>query len=45
MDQPAKLRIGALDLSDLVSEKIGSFAYYEFFQFLAADGDTPAPLV
>ena len=40
MDQMPRLRIGALDIAGAVSERIGSYVDMNFFQFLAAQGDT-----
>lgn len=39
MDQAAKLRIGALDIAEAISEQIGSYVHMEFMQFLAVEGD------
>ncbi len=44
MTEPAKPRIGALDIAELISAKIGSYVDMNFMQFLAADGNG-APLV
>jgi len=33
-------RIGALDIAEAVSERIGSFVFMDFIKFLAADEDT-----
>ena len=32
-------RIGALDIAEAISERIGSYVDMNFMQFLAADGD------
>ena len=39
MGQWGKLRIGALDIAEAISERIGSYVDMEFFQFLAVEGD------
>jgi len=33
-------RIGALGIAEVVSQRIGSFVFVDFIQFLAVDGDT-----
>jgi hypothetical protein len=35
----AKLRIGALDVAEAISGRIGSYVDMEFLQFLAVEGD------
>ena len=38
LDLP-RFRIGALDIAEAISERIGSYVDMNFFQFLAAEGD------
>jgi hypothetical protein len=40
MPETPTARIGALDIAELISDRIGSYVDMEFFQFLAAEGDT-----
>jgi len=40
MSAPVLARIGALDIAEAVSERIGSFVFMDFIQFLAADEET-----
>lgn len=40
MNSIANLRIGSLDVAEAISERIGSFVSMDFFQFVAAEGNS-----
>jgi hypothetical protein len=40
MTSAPPLRIGALDIAEVVSDRIGSYVDLNVFQFLAVEGDT-----
>jgi hypothetical protein len=40
MEQTKLSRIGSLDIAEAISERIGSFVFMDFIQFLAVERDT-----